>query len=154
MFSRLAESVLRRRLRNSPTIAESVQEAASNQLGKQSKIETAVDGILAHDLQQLAEADRDRVAAYMAAKVPGLANGRKSNGSKMGGDFIVCDDYRKGTGTLPAVLMGVVATAALGLGGMAMWTALQDRPQDVTPAVTPADTDTQYLLELVPGDSP
>lgn len=150
MFSRIAESVFKKRLASSPTLNETVNEAASQYMGKAAKIDTAVDGILADDLRELAKADRERVAAYAAAKVPGVSRSPKSKESKMPGDFIICDDYRKGTGTLPAVIMGVVATAALGVGGLGLWAAIASK--SVPPVVEVVDTDTQYLLELVPGD--
>lgn len=146
MFSQLAERLLRRKLANSPTVQESIEELASNHLGKASKIETAVDGVFAHDLRELAEADREQVAAYTAAKVPGLANSRKAKGSQMGGDFIICDDYRKGTGTVPAVILGLVAAAALGVGGFGAWASMQEKAE--VPAMqSSTDTITQIELE-------
>ena len=149
MFSQLAGVLLKKRLASSPTVSESIDEAASQYLGKQAKVETAIDGIFANDLRELAQADRERVAAYIAAKVPGLARSQKAKG-KMPGDFIICDDYRKGTGTVAAVTMGVVLTAALGFGGFGLWMAMQDRTPEEPPAAV--DADTQYLLELVPSD--
>lgn len=147
MFSWLAETILRKRFTGAPTIDESINEAVSNYLGKASKIETAVDGIFAADVKELAAADRQRVAEYAAATVPGVTNGRKRKGSKMGGDFIVCDDYRKGAGTVAAVITGVVSTVALGIGGLGLWAMIHDEtPGEPAAAV---DTDTQYLLELV-----
>ena len=149
MLSQITDAILRRRRNGSPTIDQSVREAASNQLGKQSKIETAVEAIFAHDLREVAQADRDGVAAYKAATVPGVS-ALKPKGTKMGGDFIVCDDYRKGTGTIPSLVMGLVAASAIG----GLVTALAMRPDPPVPSETQApaatDTDTQYILELVP----
>lgn len=151
MFLKLVERVLKKRLANSPTIPESIQEAASNHLGKASKIDTAVDAILVDDFRELAIADRERVAEYADARVPGLAQAanRKPRGKQMGGDFIICDDYRKGAGTIPAVVVGMVAAAALGVGG---WVFTMDRPEP--PAVPPpeaetsVDADTQYEARI------
>ncbi len=120
---------------------------ASQYLAKAGKIETAVDAVFAHDLKELAQADRDRVATYAAAKVPGLAKAKGDK--KMPGDFIVCDDYRKGLGAIPALIMGAVATGGLSLGGFGLWMAMQHLA-DPPPSVTGTDTDTQYVLELVP----
>ena len=155
MFSRLAARVLRKRLANSPTLKATIDEAASQYMGKAAKIDTAIDGIFASDLKELAAADRQRVAEYAAAKVPGLSSGPKPKGSKMGGDFIVCDDYRKGTGTVPCVIMGVVATVSLALGALGLRSAMQvEQPVPPTAVVAPAtvDADTHYILELVPNE--
>jgi len=154
MFSQLVSGLLKKKSEGPPTITKSTQEAASNYLGKVSKLETAREGIFTDDLRKLAAADRERVAAYVAATVPSLAGsaGSTTKGSSMGGDFIVCDDYRKGTGTISALVMGAVAFAALGIGGLGLWTAM--RAAVDPPAVTapPADNDTLFELRLVPGD--
>ncbi len=124
-------------------------------MGKAAKIDTAIDGIFANDLKELAAADRQRVAEYAAAKVPGVTNGQKPKGAEMAGDFIVCDDYRKGTGTVPAVIMGVVTLASLAVGGFGIKSAMQTEqpppppPVEVAPVI---DADTRYILDLVPTE--
>ena len=155
MFSKLAGSLLKTRLSSSPTLKATIDEAASQYMGKAAKIDTAIDGIFAADLKELAAADRQRVAEYSAATVPGVTNGQKPKGAKMGGDFIVCDDYRKGTGTVPAVIMGAVAIASLTIGGLGLRSAMQtEQPVPPAAAVAPAavDADTHYILELVPNE--
>jgi len=144
MFWKLAAAVLKKRLRRSPTVQASVEEAASNHLGKASKVETAMDSVFVEDLRELARADRERVAAYAASRVPGLSAGQTQGRKQVPGDFIVCDDYRKGTGTVPVVVLGLVAIASAGL---AAWAALRnaDPPQ---PGPPPPDTATQYEARL------
>lgn len=125
---------------------ESVQEAASNYLGKAAKIDTAVDGIFAEHLRGIGQDERERVAEYTATRVPGMAQSRKAKGKKMAGDFIICDDYKKGLGTVPATILGGVATAAMALGGYGVWASMQNKTEP-PPVVEAVDTNTQIAVE-------
>ena len=146
MFFGIVSRWLERRSTGSPSRQETLNEAESQYLAKQAKLETALDGVFVNSLHKIDEDERETVAAYRAAKVPELSqvpSGREDK-KKMGGDFIVCDDYRKGTGTIPAVVMGLVAVAALGLSA---WAMTRDRPTDTPPDATqetPVDQNTQY----------
>jgi hypothetical protein len=120
-----------------PTITQTVQEAASNLLAKQSKIKAARGAVWLEDLRHLAVADREKVRAYEERVMGGA---RRQSEDEMG-DLIVCDDYRiqKGSplGTVLPWLAAAVAT------GIAAW-ALSGDPEPA-PEVPP-DTDTQYEL--------
>ncbi len=151
MFLKLAASLLPKWLANSPSIQESIDEAASNHLGKASKIEIANDAVYTHDLRELAQTERDNVAALTAATVPGVARAQKAKGSKeMSGDFIICDDYRKGTGTIPTIVMGLVtmtALAAVTALASGIWSVSQNTPEPPPAVDKSVDTIGQIVLE-------
>ena len=146
MWLGIVQSVLRKLSPSSPTLDETIRDTAKSHLAKTAKLESAADAIYTQDLHEIATADRQRVADYAAATVPGLGKGKK--GGKAVGDFIVCDDYRKGTGTLPAIVLGAVSVLALLLAGFAAWAAMKPKPEPPPPpAVEDRDTWSQVEIE-------
>ena len=93
MFSWIARPLLARRLRDSPPLPSTVDEAASQFLGKQAKLETALDAALVRQMHEIAQDELATVQEYRAKKL-GLGGGPNgSTGRKQPvGDFIVCDD--------------------------------------------------------------
>jgi hypothetical protein len=141
-FFGLGSKVAERISPSPPTWEESIAEAQSNRLGKTTKLDVAHDAILTEDFYELAAEDRADKKAAMERYL-GYANKRnaKGKGGKMAGDFIVCDDYRKGS----PWGMVAVATAALAAGGWALTVAmLPDNPSVME------DTDTTRAITIEP----
>jgi hypothetical protein len=64
----------------------------------------------------------------------------------MGGDLILCDDYRPGiNGTVAAIIIATALVCCLVLAAIAAW----PRSRGDGSNFTDTDTDTQYRLELV-----
>jgi hypothetical protein len=86
---------------NPPTLEQSAQEAAATQLGKRSKIAVLRDAIFADDLDQLAKADRLKVA-QQEAKYLGWWKGAEAVHPDMAAEeeggmakYLICDDYQE-----------------------------------------------------------
>ena len=139
MFSEIALPWLRRRSKGSPERTEILNEAESQYLAKQAKLETAVDGVFVNSLNEMDKDERARVDEYTRATVKGLQPQTRKGKRKMAGDFIVCDDYRRGTGLIPTLMMGGITTLALLLGGYALYATGKSESPQPSP-----DTDTQY----------
>jgi hypothetical protein len=134
-----------------------VDEAASNYLGKTSKLQTALEAVLTKSIAKLDEDERAAVNRYREMKVFG-GEGKQPATSppEPGGDLIVCDDMRiefphppapppapappppaNGGGAVKAALLG--AAAAAGLGWMVYLSAAlaQRQQQPAPPPVQP-----------------
>lgn len=102
-----------------PPLSDSLRKATAD-LTKQAKIEVAREAILLQQMKALAD---DEVADVRALKRKHLGEHFGDNGRGRGddlGDFIVCDDYIRGSPTSQAAGMSrwlVVLLAVLGLLG-------------------------------------
>lgn len=117
-------------------------------------------GKLAERMTQLAQLTQDRSLLRRGARKQqdgtlGTATNTDEDESM---NIRIGDEINHGVGspppksllqqTLPLVMAG-----ALGAGGLGLWNAIQSK--DTAPAVVPTeDTNTQYILELVPDDIP
>ncbi len=149
MLSKILSSMLRERRRNAPSLRATRNEAASQYEAKRAKLDTAVDAVFTDSLRRLDRDERERVATYMESKVPGLANANERKGTDDMGDFIVCDDYRKGMGTLSVAVMGLVMTAGIGAACFALWVAMWGH--EINEPVVPVDTNTRYESRIEIG---
>ena len=146
MFKAMAEKLLARRLQRSPTISESIDEAASQHLGKESQVQMATDAIFMAQIRDIADDEMETARHYKRQ------NGMlpKSTGKPMAGDrnIILCDDYHTGSSRALAAVFTVLV-AALIVGGTMLWSQLQ-KPQRVEYG---EDTVNQYDIERwVPTD--
>ena len=152
-----------------PPIQETLEEAASQQLGKKSKLETALDAILTNSFHKLDKDERDVVERYRNMKVFGDSSPRPQTDS---GDFIVCDDMKidihvpkqdpppaapqlaNGGGTLAKLGLGAALLATgvgsgigSGIGGTLILDALR-RPAVSPQAPNYQDTDTDTTTDI------
>jgi hypothetical protein len=140
-----ARALFIKRLRNAPTTEQSVDEAASHQLGSQSKIAAATDLVFLDDMRRIARDERENVQHYRErlGLAPRRAS-RRGRDNEMSGDLILCDDYRPGiNGTVAAIIVAAALVCCLVVAAIAAWPRNSDRGPD---------TDTQYQLELVNGE--
>lgn len=154
MFREMAGAVLKRRLRHSPTIPQTVDEAASQYLGKQAKMEVALDGVFAKQLHDIAE---DEVAAVQQYRQKNTGiGGTLGPGGKKGtavGDFIVCDDYQRGLSPITVAVIVIVAILAIVLvAAMAAWGATVLMKHDEQKPVTANAIDTEYEVRFFDRD--
>ncbi len=147
MFSKIGESILKRRWRNSPTREESEDEAIQQYLGKQAKLETALDASVVDDMRRIAETERNQVEEYKARVLKLEGNGKLRRGKV--GDFIVCDDYRKGSPLVTVVGMVLALVALTVIVVVALYFFRPSTPE-APPAqvVQTQDKDTTRRIEI------
>lgn len=129
MFARLIAGLLAKESRSSspPSVQTSVDEAAQNYLGKQAKLETAIDSVFVHDARELAAADREKVRRYEEQKLFGGRGKAQGKGDDDVGDFIVCDDYRVNN-WLPWTVVALIGAGLLALFAF-LYPAMQSEPE-------------------------
>lgn len=127
-------------------------EAADQQIGKRSKIDTAYQAMMTGHFKELARQEEVAVAEYRKGKT-GVDVGKSSTAGN--NDLIVCDnmtiDNGKGGGLGTALLGAAIAGGALWYFGLL---DSPDVPSPVVPAVPAAagtDTDTQYSVVPTEG---
>lgn len=146
MIREMARALFERRLRHAPEIEQSVNRSAASYLGKQSKLETAVDGIFA---QQMHEAAQDEIETQRQYRQRTLGETPTDRKRKKMGDFIVCDDYRKG---VSPIVLGIVAVVAIIMAGLALWALLWMAAQRAEPPEYPGPPDTEYEVRFYDRD--
>jgi hypothetical protein len=150
--------ILKRALGNlvsAPPIKESVQEAASQQLNKQVKLETAHQKAMADSLRLLDQQERNNVQRYMDQKV---FNGETSRIPQS--DSVVCDDMNftfeqpRGVDIGKLLLVGLVFVGgaalttlllvAIGAGAWFLLGRQKPTPVPVTPPAAVNVDDSEY----------
>jgi hypothetical protein len=94
-----------------------LKEAERAELEKQAKVALLREVLMAHDLKELAQADREKVRRFEEMKIFGRDPGPSKSGDPVG-DITIADNIRIGSDPppfkFPWWLIGPLSTAALG----------------------------------------
>jgi hypothetical protein len=111
-------------------------------LGKQAKLETALDAATVDDMRRIAETERRQVEEYKARKLK--LNGKPRHDDV--GDFTVCDNYVKGS-PLAAVVGMAIGSGAIALIVVAALYFFRPSAPEISP-VQIQDKDTTRRIEI------
>jgi hypothetical protein len=129
---------------------ETIEESASQLLGKAAKVEMGQELVLLEDLRQLARDERDSVRHYkqrlnLAPKRDCTAEG------DMGGDIILCDDYRRSNGLITVLLAVLFFVALLAVTAVSYWAVMSmTRAPEAAPVAAPVESHDGYRYDVEP----
>jgi hypothetical protein len=134
------------------------REAAEQTLGKQAKVQTALEANFAKHFQTIARDEEAAVRQYRNQTVFGAAK-QPPQGARGDSDLVLCDDMNINV-QAPSSGLGNIGTAlgAAALGAAGMWyagskpTAPVATPTPQAPAVVDTDTNTQVTIKPLPGE--